>query len=815
MFLYSTKKSFFLENNIAKNAQQMKANENLLIICLFLFDLQILCWKFFQDLEYKQAGRNWLVNEKVSAISGIFLSFFFDRSDSFLFSCALHVRRTYEKKKRVNWNNFFPSIIFSQKDKRRQRTESLIYQIKLGWSKKNKANFFFWSLWITELLGSHKQLNINLKPRRDLLRQTLKQINFDQSEYFENFGKEKSVNQQQEQKKMNGAGRSFGKMLNLALNASGRVVKSNGTVVSQTLSDDEGRESESNPWDFETTAAMKKRKNESSGSSSGSNNSSGSSGSSNNSSTSSHVGKSSEQDWQKDNRLTDPSSPSILNLNEDRYSPSPMSLSAKSARNSYNHHGSDSGRRRKKVFQEVKSVNRSSISSASASSPSRVNHSGLVNLYGHIPEHFICPITQDLMRNPVTIDSGHTFERQAITDWFNQGQAINPVTGEELSDTQIRHGLFFLFFSINLFIPNFALADAIRDWKDRLAEELFRISTDGVLCYKNGLLTFDEKVAVNQRQQQQQPQPQPQLQPQSQQSVANEMERKVYKTPIIAFMGPNKIGKSTLLNLIAETSVFITLDDIPSETGQTKVVRMKYIQRPDRSFLLLDVEGLFPNWLIFFFFSVAFPMHVVFSKFLLLSFFLKKALTFFFKKKRGSLSKLGHIIRFFFTKKKVRTQRCMRVYGGKKKRNNKEEKDSKELAQTEELVSESVMKIFLAVYCISSVIVWNDTNENNPILKSLLQKADAMISDMNSQVCSPSGDLRHVRILSQCDQSAIPSNVQQFLKNKTAELQDYLHKQAKSKLTHKPAFIILKRDFTESADLIHPEVHPPPLITFV
>eukprot|EP00484_Ammonia_sp_Unknown_P006697 CAMPEP_0197071222 /NCGR_PEP_ID=MMETSP1384-20130603/205271_1 /TAXON_ID=29189 /ORGANISM="Ammonia sp." /LENGTH=52 /DNA_ID=CAMNT_0042509795 /DNA_START=63 /DNA_END=217 /DNA_ORIENTATION=- len=31
-----------------------------------------------------------------------------------------------------------------------------------------------------------------------------------------------------------------------------------------------------------------------------------------------------------------------------------------------------------------------------------------------IPTHYICPITQEMMSDPVIIASGHTFERQAI-----------------------------------------------------------------------------------------------------------------------------------------------------------------------------------------------------------------------------------------------------------------------------------------------------------------------------------------------------------------------------------------------------------------
>lgn len=47
-----------------------------------------------------------------------------------------------------------------------------------------------------------------------------------------------------------------------------------------------------------------------------------------------------------------------------------------------------------------------------------------------VPRNFLCPITHALMREPVVIASGHTFERDAISRWINMGQRTNPVTSE-------------------------------------------------------------------------------------------------------------------------------------------------------------------------------------------------------------------------------------------------------------------------------------------------------------------------------------------------------------------------------------------------
>lgn len=48
----------------------------------------------------------------------------------------------------------------------------------------------------------------------------------------------------------------------------------------------------------------------------------------------------------------------------------------------------------------------------------------------HVPRNFLCPITHGLMRDPVVVSSGHTFERSAITRWLEMGQRTNPVTSE-------------------------------------------------------------------------------------------------------------------------------------------------------------------------------------------------------------------------------------------------------------------------------------------------------------------------------------------------------------------------------------------------
>jgi hypothetical protein len=44
------------------------------------------------------------------------------------------------------------------------------------------------------------------------------------------------------------------------------------------------------------------------------------------------------------------------------------------------------------------------------------------------PHEYLCPITLEIMMDPVMAEDGHTYERSAIEDWFNRGNATSPKT---------------------------------------------------------------------------------------------------------------------------------------------------------------------------------------------------------------------------------------------------------------------------------------------------------------------------------------------------------------------------------------------------
>eukprot|EP00252_Welwitschia_mirabilis_P002974 TRINITY_DN12995_c0_g1_i1.p1 TRINITY_DN12995_c0_g1~~TRINITY_DN12995_c0_g1_i1.p1 ORF type:complete len:1010 (-),score=235.47 TRINITY_DN12995_c0_g1_i1:261-3290(-) len=70
-------------------------------------------------------------------------------------------------------------------------------------------------------------------------------------------------------------------------------------------------------------------------------------------------------------------------------------------------------------------------------------------------QSFYCPITQEVMEDPVEIHSGQTFERASIEKWLADGHTTCPLTNQVLVTKELR--------------PNIILRRSIEEWKDRNA----------------------------------------------------------------------------------------------------------------------------------------------------------------------------------------------------------------------------------------------------------------------------------------------------------------------------------------------------------
>lgn len=66
------------------------------------------------------------------------------------------------------------------------------------------------------------------------------------------------------------------------------------------------------------------------------------------------------------------------------------------------------------------------------------------------PSHFICPISQDVMKDPYVAVDGYTYDRRAIEKWL-EGNDKSPMTNLPLPNKHL--------------IPNYTLLSAIKEWK--------------------------------------------------------------------------------------------------------------------------------------------------------------------------------------------------------------------------------------------------------------------------------------------------------------------------------------------------------------
>ncbi|KAG2706200.1 hypothetical protein I3843_05G083100 [Carya illinoinensis] len=75
-----------------------------------------------------------------------------------------------------------------------------------------------------------------------------------------------------------------------------------------------------------------------------------------------------------------------------------------------------------------------------------------------IPHEFLCPITLEIMTDPVIVATGQTFERESIRKWLDSNHRTCPKTGQTLNHLSLA--------------PNFALKNLIRQWCEKNNFEL-------------------------------------------------------------------------------------------------------------------------------------------------------------------------------------------------------------------------------------------------------------------------------------------------------------------------------------------------------
>lgn len=76
-----------------------------------------------------------------------------------------------------------------------------------------------------------------------------------------------------------------------------------------------------------------------------------------------------------------------------------------------------------------------------------------------LPQHLICPLSGQLLEDPVTQGAGETFERAAIRKWFDEGKKTCPVTGNSLK-------------CLTLPLTNMVIKCVIDSWKSKHSKNI-------------------------------------------------------------------------------------------------------------------------------------------------------------------------------------------------------------------------------------------------------------------------------------------------------------------------------------------------------
>ncbi|XP_037466832.1 U-box domain-containing protein 33-like [Triticum dicoccoides] len=84
----------------------------------------------------------------------------------------------------------------------------------------------------------------------------------------------------------------------------------------------------------------------------------------------------------------------------------------------------------------------------------------LVRSFGesHMPSYFICPISQEVMRNPHTAADGYTYEAEAIKGWLDSGHETSPMTKMPLVHRHVT--------------PSYALRSAIQNYMQQRQQKM-------------------------------------------------------------------------------------------------------------------------------------------------------------------------------------------------------------------------------------------------------------------------------------------------------------------------------------------------------
>ncbi|PIA57254.1 hypothetical protein AQUCO_00600175v1 [Aquilegia coerulea] len=105
-------------------------------------------------------------------------------------------------------------------------------------------------------------------------------------------------------------------------------------------------------------------------------------------------------------------------------------------------------------ISDVLQVQFLNFSAEGCQSSNSIPSSGKLTPLNRPPKDFVCPITGQLLTDPVTLETGQTYERKAIQEWLKRGNTTCPNTRQPLSANALPK-------------TNYVLKRLITSWKDQ------------------------------------------------------------------------------------------------------------------------------------------------------------------------------------------------------------------------------------------------------------------------------------------------------------------------------------------------------------
>ncbi|KAK7295857.1 hypothetical protein RJT34_18769 [Clitoria ternatea] len=115
--------------------------------------------------------------------------------------------------------------------------------------------------------------------------------------------------------------------------------------------------------------------------------------------------------------------------------------------------------------------------------PNKISSASEGMYFPSIPQEFICPLTGNIFEEPVTLETGETFEREAIKEWFEKGNRTCPVTGNALE-------------CVAMPFTNLILKRLIDNWKSEHLDYLLDLASQTVETSKELKLKIKDEAAT-------------------------------------------------------------------------------------------------------------------------------------------------------------------------------------------------------------------------------------------------------------------------------------------------------------------------------